>query len=186
MSPKASLYSIGHGNRSFELFLALLQFFKIEQLADIRSFPGSKRNPHFNRENLEKMLGPAGISYSWLPDLGGFRKKGLGPNSPHLALVSAGFRNYADYMDTEPFQAAVGKLQQLANTGGTCFMCAETLPQRCHRLLVSDYLCVQGIQVIHILDRKRSIVHKLSKTARVEQGHIIYDRSGSRQRDLEP
>jgi uncharacterized protein (DUF488 family) len=115
-----TLYSIGHGNRDSETFLALLQDHGIKFLADVRSYPSSKRNPHFDRKNLEHMLHRSGISYTWFPDLGGFRREGLGNTSPHVAFESPGFRNYADYMSTESFQTAAYKLSQLVTLGPAC------------------------------------------------------------------
>jgi uncharacterized protein (DUF488 family) len=178
------IYSIGHGNRSEEAFIATLRCFRVENLADVRSHPGSRRNPQFNREHLEQSLGKAGISYTWFPDLGGFRRKGLGASSPHLALLSPGLRNYADHLRSAAFGAAVRRLHRLSIAGITCIMCAETLPHRCHRLLLSDYLWVQGTRVIHILDSERSRVHRLSRHARVEGDSIIYDRIDSQQLPL--
>jgi uncharacterized protein (DUF488 family) len=157
--------------------LALLQDQGIKFLADVRSYPSSKRNPHFNREILERTVGKAGISYTWFPDLGGFRREGLGNTSPHVALESPGFRNYADHMSTESFQTAAYKLTQLATLDSACFMCAETLPQKCHRSLLADYLLMQGIETIHILDGHRTTVHQLSPLASVSQNRIIYNRT---------
>jgi uncharacterized protein (DUF488 family) len=172
------LYSIGHGNRSIETFMDLIQEFRINHLADVRSFPSSRRNPHFDRKNLELMLNKSAISYTWFPDLGGFRRDGLGNTSPHVAIQSPGFRNYADYMNTASFHTAANKLSQLVTSGyAACFMCAETVPHRCHRSLLADYLLVQGFEVIHILDRQRTIVHELSRLATVKNNRIIYNRS---------
>jgi uncharacterized protein (DUF488 family) len=171
------LYSIGHGNRSIETFIYLIHEFGIKHLADVRSYPASRRNPHFDRKNLELTLNKSAISYSWFPDLGGFRREGLGKTSPHVALKSAGFRNYADYMSMASFHTAATKLSQLAISGSVCFMCAETLPHRCHRSLLADYLLVQGSKVIHILDRRRTIVHELSRLATVKNNRIIYNQS---------
>jgi uncharacterized protein (DUF488 family) len=109
-----TLYSIGHGNRDSETLLALLQDQGIKFLADVRSYPSSKRNPHFNQENLQRAFNEAGISYTWLPELGGFRRTGLGNSSPHVALKRPGFRNYADFMATEPFRGGVDKLRRCA------------------------------------------------------------------------
>ena len=170
-----TLYSIGHGNRGSETFLALLHDHGIKFLADVRSYPSSKRNPHFNRKTLEHTVGNADISYTWFPELGGFRRTGLGSESPHVALESMGFRNYADYMETETFRAGVDKLRRLATLGPTCFMCAETLPQKCHRSLLADYLLMQGMETIHILDSHRTTVHQLSALATVGQNRIIYN-----------
>ena len=157
--------------------LALLNSFEVRHLADVRSYPSSKRNPHFDRENLEHMLNRSGISYTWFPDLGGFRREGMGNTSLHVALESPGFRNYADHMSTESFQTAAYKLSQLATLGSACFMCAETLPQRCHRSLLADYFLVQGIKVIHILDRRKTIAHEISRLANISEGRIIYNQT---------
>ena len=171
---KPTLYSIGHGTRTATEFVSLLGSFTIQHLADIRSYPGSKRNPQFGQEPLRESVGQAGISYAWFPHLGGLRRTGLGIQSPHQALTSAAFRNYADHMDSPEFGADVKELLRLAGMGRTCFMCAETVPQRCHRLLLADYLFAQGVQVMHILDRDRSAPHVLSPHATIQQGRLIY------------
>lgn len=178
------LYSIGHGNRSLEEFLNLLRLLRIDCLGDVRSCPASRRNPHFDKESLQPALGEVGISYAWFPDLGGFRRKGLGSKSPHTALKSTGFRNYADYMTTDSFRNAADKLDHLASFGSACFMCAETAPQRCHRFLLADYLCAQGIRITHILDVTCTTEHQLSKEATVIGDLIIYNRGEPQQMEL--
>ena len=160
-----------------ETFLAILHDYGIKYLADIRSYPSSKRHPHFNRKNLRLAAGKAGICYTWFPDLGGFRRTGLGDQSPHVALKSPGIRNYADHMTTDSFCAAVAMLSRLANSGRTCFMCAETLPLKCHRSLLADYFLIQDIETIHILDNHRTTVHQLSALATVSKNRIIYNRT---------
>lgn len=174
--PSNNLYSIGHGSRSVESFMDLILEFRIRHLADVRSYPSSRRNPHFDRENLQRTLNKSAISYTWFPDLGGFRRESLGNTSPHTTLKSPGFRNYADYMSTEPFQAAAQKLSRLASSGSVCFMCAETVPHRCHRSLLADHLSVQGFEVIHILESQRTTLHQLSRLATVKNNRIIYNR----------
>ena len=179
MSDKTAdrLYSIGHGNRSIETFMELIHEFGIEHLADVRSYPSSRRNPQFDRKNLEFVLDKSSISYTWFPDLGGFRREGLGNSSLHVAFDSPRFRNFADYMGTELFHTGAYKLSQLVTLGSTCFMCAETVPHRCHRSLIADYLLVQGFTVIHILDRQRTMAHQLSRLATVKNNRIIYNRT---------
>lgn len=171
---KGTLYSIGHGTRTAAAFVSLLCSFSIQHLADIRSYPGSRRNPQFRQEPLRESVGEAGISYTWLPHLGGMRRTGRGAQSPHQALTSAAFRHYADHMDSPEFVAAVKHLLRLAARSRTCFMCAETVPPRCHRFLLADYLFARGVQVIHILDRDTSSPHHLSPHATIRQGRIIY------------
>ena len=89
------VYTIGHGNRTFEVFIDILKHYEIVNVVDIRSFPGSRRNAHFNAAHLGQELPRFGLSYLWCRGLGGFRKKGLGDRSPNRALKSDGFRNYA-------------------------------------------------------------------------------------------
>jgi uncharacterized protein (DUF488 family) len=119
------IYTIGHSNRSFEEFVSLLEAFGIHTLADIRSFPSSKKFPHFNRANLEKALPVLGIEYLWIPKLGGRRRVVKGFDSPNTGLVSPGFRAYADYMDTERFREGVDELLSVARKSATAYMCAE-------------------------------------------------------------
>ena len=92
-----------------------------------------------------------------------------------MVLKSQGFRNYADYMLTEAFKENIDKLLQLAHGGNTCIMCAETLPFRCHRWLLSDYLVANQVEVVHIIDKKKAECHKLSRYARVQAGNVFYD-----------
>jgi uncharacterized protein (DUF488 family) len=133
----------------------------------------SRRLPHFNREALEQELPKAGVAYFWMKDLGGRRKK-LRDDSPNVALRNDSFRNYADYMLTEPFQHAANELVRLAGQAPTAIMCAERVYFRCHRMLVSDYLVAQGHEVLHIDAAGPVRPHKLMAEARIVDGQIIY------------
>src|SRR5438445_1176537 len=106
MRPMATLFTIGHSTRTLDELVGALQAHSIETLVDIRSFPMSRRLPHFNRESLEKKLPESGIRYVWMKELGGRRKKIL-PESPNIALRNDSFRNYADYMLTPEFERAI-------------------------------------------------------------------------------
>lgn len=64
-----SIFTIGHSNHPLEQFLALLAQHEVEALADIRRFPGSRKHPHFNRDNLAAALQKTGVEYRWLEDL---------------------------------------------------------------------------------------------------------------------
>jgi Uncharacterized conserved protein len=68
-----SIYTIGHSTRALEDFLALLKREGITRIADVRTFPASRRHPHFNKESLAESLEGAGIGYTHLPELGGRR-----------------------------------------------------------------------------------------------------------------
>jgi len=173
----ATLYTIGHSTRTFDELVSALKAHGIETLVDIRAFPVSRRLPHFNRESLESKLPRQGIRYVWMKSLGGYRKV-IRKDSPHVALRSAGFRNYADYMLTPEFGQAIGELLTLAEQSRTAYMCAERLYFRCHRMIVSDWLVAHGHDVYHIDAAGLVRPHKLASEARMVDGQMIY--SGGR------
>lgn len=171
----ALIYTIGHSTRSLDDLIAALSGHGIIALVDVRSFPMSRRLPHFNRESLESELPKHGIRYVWMKDLGGRRKKVL-TNSPNVALRSDSFRNYADYMMTDEFAQGIKQLLQIAEHGKTAYMCAERVYFQCHRMLISDYLTAHGHMVLHIDDEKRAPrEHKLMAEARLVEGKLVYD-----------
>lgn len=94
--------------------------------------------------------------------------------SPNMALRNDSFRNYADYMLTEPFQSAAERLVERAEKQNTAIMCAELLYFRCHRMLVSDYLVSHGHKVLHIQNEKPPKEHTLSKDARMVERKLVY------------
>jgi len=167
------LFTIGHSTRSLEEFIDALKAHGIEILVDIRSFPMSRRLPHFNREALEKSLSTAGIRYVWMKELGGRRKK-IRDDSPNVALRNQSFRNYADHMLTPDFQRAISELISLAEHSRTAYMCAERLYFRCHRILVSDWLVAHGHEVWHIDGAGPVKRHELMHEARLVDGQVIY------------
>jgi uncharacterized protein (DUF488 family) len=169
----ATLYTIGHSTRAVEELISALQVHSIEALVDIRSLPMSRRLPHFNRESLEKALQNVGIKYVWLPQLGGRRKK-IRDDSPHPALRSPSFRNYADHMLTPEFEQGISELLSLAEHSRTAYMCAERVYFRCHRMLVSDWLVAHGHEVLHIDAEGPVRPHKLTPEARLVNGQVIY------------
>ena len=168
-----TLYTIGHSTRTLDELVVALRAHSIATLVDIRSFPRSRRLPHFNRESLEKTLPEAGITYIWLRALGGRRNKIL-DDSPNVALRNPSFRNYADYMLTAEFQRGIDRLVQLAEQSGTAYMCAERVYFHCHRMLVSDWLAAHGHEVLHIDGTGPVKLHKLLPEARVIDGELIY------------
>ena len=169
----ATLYTIGHSTRTLDELVVALRVHSIATLVDIRSFPMSRRLPHFNRELLEKTLPEAGVVYIWLRALGGRRNKIL-DDSPNVALRNPSFRNYADYMLTAEFQRGIDQLVQLAEQSRTAYMCAERVYFHCHRMLVSDWLTAHGHDVLHIDGTGPIKPHKLLREARVIDGELIY------------
>ena len=169
----ATLYTIGHSTRTLDELVSALKAHGIEVLVDIRAFPMSRRLPHFNRESLERGLLRQGIQYVWMKALGGYRKK-TRADSPHTALRSAGFRNYADYTLTPEFEQAMAELLQIAVHSRTAYMCAERVYFRCHRMIVSDWLVAHGHEVLHIDAEGPSRAHNLTSEARMVDGRMIY------------
>jgi uncharacterized protein (DUF488 family) len=139
----ATVYSIGHSTRSLDELVEALTAHGIKILVDIRSFPMSRRLPHFNREPLESTLPKSGIRYVWLKELGGRRRK-IRDDSPNIALRNDSFRNYADHMLTKESQRGIAELLALADQARTAIMCAERVYFHCHRMLVSDWLTAPG------------------------------------------
>ncbi|MFN2636136.1 MAG: DUF488 family protein [Gemmatimonadaceae bacterium] len=168
----AKLFTIGHSTRSIEDFLELLEREGVTHLADVRAFPASARYPHFSRSNLETSLASSEIGYSHHPSLGGRRKPRR--DSHNTQWKNAGFRAYADYMETREFAHALDDLRALAEREPTVIMCAEAVPWRCHRSLISDAALAAGLRVIHILDRGTD-VHQLTSFGRIESGRVRYD-----------
>jgi uncharacterized protein (DUF488 family) len=169
----STLYTIGHSTRSFEELIAALRAHQIETLVDIRSFPVSRRLPHFNRESLETMLPSSGIRYLWMKALGGYRKK-IRNDSPNTGLRSANFRNYADHMLTTEFETAIAELIRVADQSRTAYMCAERVWFHCHRMLVSDWLVAHGHTVLHIDATGPARLHRLTPEARLVNNQVLY------------
>jgi uncharacterized protein (DUF488 family) len=170
-----TIFTIGHSNHPIERFLELLEQHAIEELADVRRFPGSRAHPQFNRERLQATLEERGIAYRWIEALGGRRKAAGGP-SPNLALRNASFRNFADYMATSEFREAADALAASAVTRRTALMCAEGLWWQCHRRLISDDLTARGAAIEHILPNGHLKPHIVTPgaVAVVEGGPIVY------------
>ena len=167
------IWTIGHSTRKIEDFISLLKKNEIKLLADVRSLPGSKRYPQFNREALAESLNARGIRYEHFPELGGRRKPK--PDSRNSAWRSASFRGYADHMETEEFRKGVERLLDLnGEAGSTAIMCAEAVWWRCHRSLISDYLKSRGIEVMHILDANKLEAHPFTSAARIVDGRLTY------------
>jgi len=174
MTEAIALWTIGHGSRSIEEFLALLGETKMERLVDVRAYPASRRYPHFGRAALEKSLAAAGVRYLWEGKALGGRRAPAG-HSPHVALGNPQFRAYADHMMTEAFRDALERLVRVAREERTAFMCAERLPSECHRSLISDALVARGLAVGHIVATGGSQPHALNPRARRTDEGIVYD-----------
>ncbi|CAA9219346.1 MAG: hypothetical protein AVDCRST_MAG50-565 [uncultured Acidimicrobiales bacterium] len=170
------LHTLGHGTLPQEAFAALLDAAGVTQLVDVRSFPGSRHNPQFGREQMEHWVPEAGLDYRWMQNLGG-RRRGL-EGSKHIALRHTAFRAYADHMETAEFLTGVEELLELADAdqGSAAVMCSESVWWRCHRRLLADHLVlVRQVEVVHLMHDGRLTPHAPTEGVRVDDGALFYD-----------
>ena len=168
-----TIWTIGHSTRPFEELVAMLHSFKIELVADIRSFPGSRKFPQYNKEALQISLPENNIRYVHLKELGGRRK--VSPDSKNTVWRHLAFRGYADYMETNDFKNGIKELENIAFKQRTAFMCSEAVWWRCHRSMVSDYLKVKGWKVMHIMGIEKKEEHPYTVPARIVKGALTYE-----------
>ncbi|MFB9058270.1 DUF488 family protein [Mariniflexile ostreae] len=166
------VWTIGHSTRAMDAFLELLTFYRIEQLVDVRRFPGSKRFPHFKKENLESVLPQKGLIYSHLEALGGRRKASV--DSENTVWRHPSFRGYADYMETLEFKNTLHALVDMAKKKRCAIMCSEAVWWRCHRSMIADQLKAQGWKVYHIIDGHTPTEHPYTKPAQLKNGQLTY------------
>lgn len=174
-SSEKIIFSIGHSTRTLNELIEMLQSFSVEVLVDIRSYPGSRRYPHFNKENLIIELPQNSISYIHLPSLGGRRKTSC--DSKNTAWKNDAFRGYADYMETESFVKGMNELEEMGLKNKVAYMCSEAVWWRCHRSLVSDYLKIRGWKVMHIMNFQKANEHPYTAAAKIIDGKLYYTSS---------
>ncbi len=105
----------------------------------MRSFPVSKRFPHFSQEILKNELAEEGFTYVYLgKELGGYRKGG-----------------YENHLKTSLFKKGLEALKELAERKTTVFICAERFPWKCHRRYIAQELEKESWQVEHIIEKDR-------------------------------
>jgi uncharacterized protein (DUF488 family) len=167
-----AVWTVGHSTRTAEELVELLHAHGIRLLVDIRTVPRSRRNPQFNKDALPDTLNRYGIAYRHEPRLGGLRKPLK--DSVNAAWQNAGFRGYADHMQTEEFATAVERLIDLAKELPLAVMCAESVPWRCHRSLLADALTARGVVVRHIMNEKTANPHRTTPFARIDGKTVTY------------
>ncbi len=154
------IFTIGHSTHRLEDFVHVLQAHAVTLVVDVRTIPRSRHNPQFNSETLPGSLDAAGIGYLHMPGLGGLRRARR--DSPNRAWHNASFRGFADYMQTGAFGESLTKLIATARKKRLALMCAEAVPWRCHRSLISDALLVRGVPVEHIMSAAQRQAHRLT------------------------
>ena len=167
-----TVWTIGHSTHSLNELVAMLHSFNIETVVDIRSYPGSRKFPQFNKEALEVSLPENNIEYLHLKKLGGRRK--VNPESKNTTWRHAAFRGYADYMESESFAEGIKELIVIALEKRTAYMCSEAVWWRCHRSMVSDYLKAHDWDVQHIMGVNKASEHPYTQPARIVAGELTY------------
>lgn len=171
-APVTVVLTIGHSTRTLEEFVQLLEVYGVTLVVDVRTVPRSRHNPQFNKETLPTSLKHYGVRYIHMPEIGGLRHPKH--ESVNTAWKNSGFRGYADYMHTQEFADSLLKIVALARENRLALMCAEAMPWRCHRNLISDALVVRHIKVEHIISKDGVITHELNSLAQVEGTKITY------------
>lgn len=176
MQKEKTIWTIGHSTHTLDEFLEMLHSFKIKVLADVRSYPGSRKFPQFNKESLAITLPENGIAYIHIGKLGGRRK--VSPSSKNTVWRHPAFRGYADYMETDEFKEGMDELISIARRERTAFMCSEAVWWRCHRSMISDHLKAAGWKVMHILSPQKTSEHPYTSAASIVDGELHYGDPG--------
>jgi uncharacterized protein (DUF488 family) len=170
-----ALITFGHGTASAERMAELLRSADVRTLVDVRTAPGSRRNPHVARAELERWLPDNGICYRWDKRLGGFRRPA--PDSPDTAWREAAFRGYAGHMREPDFLAAIDEVLAQTAAQPLAVMCSESVWWRCHRRLIADFAeLARGVPVRHLMHDGRLVTHQRPPEVRLRpDGLLVYD-----------
>lgn len=162
------VWTIGHGTRTAAELVATLTPAAVETLVDVRRFPGSRRNPQFDRDAVAAAVGAAGIGYVHAPALGGLRS-GVAGEERFDCLRPEAFASYAAWMSSAEWQEALAAAIALPRP---CLMCAETSSRRCHRRLIADLLSARGHEVVHLIGPDDARPHRPSIGAELRDGQL--------------
>jgi uncharacterized protein (DUF488 family) len=111
---KLIIMTIGHSTRPVKEFIRLLKTHPVKRLVGVRTVPGSRHNPQFNRSELSPAMHSARLHYTYMPGQGGFRHASL--DSLNTGWHNASFRGFADYMLTPEFRENLDDLIKLAKS----------------------------------------------------------------------
>ncbi|OSP42336.1 MULTISPECIES: DUF488 family protein [unclassified Streptomyces] len=174
MNPR-ELSTFGHGTAGRDALVRLLGDAGIAAVVDVRTGPGSRRDPDLARARLASWLPEAGIAYRWERDLGGFRRPP--PDSPDTVWRNDSFRGYAAHTRTPGFVTAMDTLLEQAAREPTAVMCGESVWWRCHRRLIADFaVLARDVPVRHLMHDGRHTRHSPTPGARLrDDGLLVYD-----------
>jgi uncharacterized protein (DUF488 family) len=162
------VHTAGHGARPIAELVDTLVEAGVRTLVDVRRFPASRRHPQFNQSALAASLAEAGIGYEHAVELGG-RRSGEPGEERFPCIATPAFRSYAARMARLEFAQA---LEDALARPEPCFLCAETLPWRCHRRLIAELLAARGHEVVHLLRPGESLRHEPWAEAQARDGRL--------------
>lgn len=159
-----TIYSIGHGNKNIEEFVAELKSFSIQYLLDIRSKPFSKWSPQYNQNELKSDLEKNNIKYVFLGNtLGGLPDDRSCYNSDGKVV-------YELIKDKEFFKQSLQRLITANEKNiNIAIMCSESKPEECHRSkLIGEELLKKNISIKHIISKEviktqEAVINELTK-----------------------
>lgn len=139
------ILTLGHSLRPLAEVGEILTAYRIGFVADVRRFPGEKKNPGHGREAMERLCLELGVTHVGLgKELGGGRTEG-----------------YRAYAESGTFRSGLEELMDLARKRRTLVFCREAFYFRCHRKYIADELMRHGWNVTHVLDVERSFKHRV-------------------------
>lgn len=140
-----TVWTLGHGQRSFDEYVEMLTDYDIDVVVDVRSKPLTRFTPHFNRARLHPALEELGLRYVYLGDrLGGM------PDRPEF-YDAEGHTLYAPIARASWFVDGIAQVEGLAGAHTVALTCLEEEPERCHRhMLIGKALVDDGVAVGHI------------------------------------
>jgi uncharacterized protein (DUF488 family) len=160
------LLTVGHGPGDRGTLGPLLAGAGVENLVDVRRFPGSRNNPDVSRESLARWLPEVGTGYRWEERLGGRRR--LPPGEPVADdwWTVAQFAAYAAHTRTPEFAVALDEVLAQAAGARVAVMCSESVWWRCHRRLIADVVVLaRGLTVGHLMPDGRIAPHRPAEGA---------------------
>jgi uncharacterized protein (DUF488 family) len=169
------LLTAGHGPDDRVRLGDRLRGAGVEELVDVRRFPGSRNNPDVRREALTEWLPGLGIAYRWESRLGGRRR--LPPGEPVVDgwWTVAQFAAYAAHTRTAEFADALSDVLAAASDRTVAVMCSESVWWRCHRRLIADVVVLRdGVDVSHLMPDGRLAGHRPSEGAVLRADRAVY------------
>jgi uncharacterized protein (DUF488 family) len=155
------LLTVGHGPDDRVRLGERLTTAGVEDVVDVRRFPGSRRNPDVAQQELAQWLPVLGVQYRWEPRLGGRRRLPAGEPVADAWWTVAQFAAYAAHTRTPEFAAALDTVLDAARGRRVAVMCSESVWWRCHRRLIADVVVLgRGLPVDHLMPDGRVSPHQ--------------------------